>query len=254
MNESVDKRQKDIDVNLAPILIALLKKAWLIILAAVIVGAGSYTVSKILIDPTYRSGFTAYVNNQTQTGRDSLTSSDILASQNLVMTYSKVIVSDTVLMPAAKAINLDYSYEKLSGMVSTVVEDETEIINVYVVARTPQLAYELAQSIAKVSPAHMADIIEGSSMKIIDNPRLQEEKFAPSYFRMGLIGALIGAALAIAVIIILFLRDDTIKQESDLEDKFGLPVVGIIPDMLEVSSEGDSYSYKQSSHQYNGSR
>ena len=77
-------------------------------------------------------------------------------------------------------------------MVYTEIQDETEIIAVYVVDENPLVAYDLAQAIAKVAPSHMADIVEGSSMKIIDNPQYNEKRYKPSYIRFSIVGFIVG--------------------------------------------------------------
>ncbi|MBQ1507634.1 MAG: hypothetical protein IIZ36_04340, partial [Ruminococcus sp.] len=48
-----------------------------------------------------------------------------------------------------------------------------------------------------------------------------------------------------------FLRDDTVKSDSELEARFSLPVVGIIPDMDNaMSTNGYSYSYDYNYYNY----
>jgi len=130
-------------------------------------------------------------------------------------------------------------------MVSTVSKDETEIISVYVVDTDPQLAYDYAQTIAKIAPVYIAEIVEGSSMKIIDLPEYSDKRYKPSYLRYAIIGFLIGALLVVVFVIIRFFIDDTVKNEGDVEKKFALPILGVIPDVNSASSKGsDYYSYE----------
>jgi capsular polysaccharide biosynthesis protein len=44
-----------------------------------------------------------------------------------------------------------------------------------------------------------------------------------------MMGALLGAVLAAAVIVLLALLDTRIKDESDVEEMFELPILGSIP-------------------------
>ena len=253
--EMRDRRQSNTEINLVPLFSALFKKIWLIILAAVVCGVLAFGATKFFVTPTYRCLFTAYVNNtQSQTTKDVLTSSDILASQELVQTYSKILTSNTVLMASAATLHQDYTYEELSSMVSTQVQDNTEIITVYVVAQSPESALELARAIADVSPEYVSDIVEGSSMKIIDSPELPQKRYKPSYSKAVLLGALIGMILAVAFIIIRYFMDDTVRNDADLENRFDIPVIGIIPNLLDTTGDGAHYYDYDYSYGYSSSK
>ena len=231
------------EVDVFGLIIILLKKAWLIVLIALLVSASFVAGTKFLITPTYRSSFTAYVNNKSQfnNSQDSLTMSDISAAEQLVRAYSKTIESRAVLSAAAAAIRLNDSYDDIAAKISTEVENETFIITVYVVDTSPEAAYALAQSIANVAPNIIADIIEGSSMNIIDMPQKPNSIYKPSYIKNGVIGFLLGALGAVAYIVIKTMTDDKVKNESELESRFSIPVVGVIPDMLATPKSTNSY-------------
>ena len=52
------------EIDVSSIFKALWKKLWLILLVGVVCGGLTYAATKVLVTPTYRSGFTAYVNNK----------------------------------------------------------------------------------------------------------------------------------------------------------------------------------------------
>lgn len=245
-----DRSVREIEVNLAPLLAALAKKIWLIVLSAAVVALGFYGFSKIFLSPTYRSSFTAFVNNQTQqTGKDSVTISDIQASKNLVQTYSKVLTSNSVLVASAEFCNLDIARDRLVGSVSTEVEEETEIITVYVETSSAKKSYKMAQAIAHTAPTYMAQVIDGSSMRIIDPPQLITSRYKPNYLSLAIVGGFVGALLSVIFVLINYFRDDTVKGEGDLEGRFGFPVIGVIPNTNELKSGDDyqsNYSYYRS--------
>ena len=244
-NTGIDKSKKRTntdEINLIPILSALLKKIWLIILVAIIVGGAVFTCTKFLVTPTYRASFTAYVNNKSQLNNvDTITGSDLTASQQLVRAYSETINSRNILLASASSINLDVPYKSLASRVSTQVQNETMIITVYVVDVTPEGAYNLARAIATVAPKQIANIIEGSSMKIIDMPQIPDSIYKPSYVKNTVIGVLLGALAAAAYIAVKFLLDDKVKTENELESRFSIPVVGVIPDMNNASRGSHNY-------------
>ncbi len=249
-------RQKNdsdgVEIDIIPIFKEILRRWWIILLAGILVGGATFAVTKLTIEPTFRCGFSAYVNNKhLKQNTDSLTSSDMSAARELGKTYSHILKSESVLSAAAKAIKLDIGYNELSKMVSTEIMDETEIIAIYVVDRNPQAAFNLAQSIAKVAPGYMANIVEGSSMKIIDNPQYNENRYKPNYIQFSLIGFIVGMLIVIAHTVIRFLADDTVKSEVDMESRFSLPILGVIPDISRANGKDSSYydyNYYYSGH------
>lgn len=235
--------------NPVPLFRFLLHKLWLIILVAVICALAAYGMTKIFVKPTYRSSFTAYVNNQhSQSAKDSLTSSDILAAHELVETYSTILKSNSVLSAAGEKAGLDYSYAQLKNMVTTEIMENTEVITVYTVMQQPSDAYNLASSIAEVAPEYIKEVVEGSSMKIIDHPEVPIYRHGPSYVKAGLFGAIGGVLLTLVILVIWFFKDDTIIDENGLEERFGFPLLGIIPDSNEVSASTSDYDYEYRSH------
>ena len=223
------------EIDVSSIFKALWKKLWLILLVGVVCGGLTYAATKVLVTPTYRSGFTAYVNNKKGMDPTALSSSDVVAAQALAHTYSEIITGRSVLEDAAKNAGVDYSYAKLKSEVSVVISSETEIIAVYVEDSNPETAYRLAQEVMNSSVAYATQIVEGSSMKIIDLPELPGSVYKPSYTRLTMIGALAGMILIIAIICIRQIFNDKVRSEADLESRYSIPIVGVIPDMININ-------------------
>ena len=243
-DEKKSKEVQEREIDVIPILKELLKKLWLIVLVGLVAGGAAFVGAKTLIKPTYRSGFTAYVNNkQGKENTDYLTSSDVSASKQLVLTYQKILTSNTILTASAKSIKLDAPYNTLQKLVSTEVKEDTEIISVYVVHTDPQFAYDFAQAISKTAPKYMAQIVEGSSMKIIDHPEFSDKRYKPSYLKFALIGFLAGALIVIVFVIIRYFMDDTVKGVNDIESRFTIPILGVIPDIEKASNNRSEYYY-----------
>lgn len=240
------KQKNEIEIDVIPILKALLSKLWLMILVGVVIGAIAFGATKVLIKPTYRCGFSAYVNNQHAQSADksTLTNQDLVAAQHLTKTLSYIIRSNTILSASLQSINSDISYDQFSRMVSTEIKDETELISVFVVNEDPQTAYDLANAIAKTAPAYMAEIVEGSSMKIVDYPVFSQRRYSPNYLKYAVLGFLFGA-LAVAVIVIIRLfTDDTVRNEDEIEQRFGLSILGVLPDNASTGRGEGYYSYE----------
>lgn len=239
------KQKNEIEIDIIPILKALLSKLWLMILVGAVVAAAAFGVTKIMIKPTYRCGFSAYVNNQhaQASEKNTLTNSDLAAAQHLTRTLSYIIRSNTILTASLQSINSDLTFEQFSKMVSTEIKDETELISVYVVNHDPQTAYDLANAIAKTAPSYMAEIVEGSSMKIVDYPVYSQKRFRPNYLKYAILGFLFGAFVVAVILIVRYFKDDTVRSEDEIEHRFGLPILGVLPDTSSASKGSGDYYY-----------
>lgn len=232
-------------IELWPLVQALLRRWWLIALVAVAAAVLAFAGTKLFVTPTYRSGFTAYVNNRADDDKQTvLSNADLSASRYLTYTYAQIIRSRSVLEEAAEKAGLHYSYSELSGMVSTSILSDTEIISVYVVSESPAESMSYAAAIAEVAVAEISNIVDGSSMRVIDQPVMPTGIHSPNYMKNALVGLVIGFLLAAAVIVLREVMDDRVKDEGALENRFGIPILGSVPNTASaVRAEAGGYSY-----------
>ncbi len=231
-----------IDLDWLPYLTAILKKLWVVLLAAVTAAAITFWGLHLLITPTYESHFTAYINNRSSSqSATTLTSSDTAAMQSLGNTYAEIVVSRSTLGQASEQAGAKLSYGQLKKAVTTSISKESGVLTVSVVLDDPQLAYELAESLAEVTAEKGAEIVEGSSMQIIDRAMLPDGVYSPNYLKFTALGALIGAAIACAVIALGVYLDDRIFEEELIERTYHIPVLGSIPDLVEAEHISGGY-------------
>lgn len=246
--------QEEVQIDFLQLLSVLWDHIVSIIIFTFIGALVAFCVTFFFISPKYRSGFTAYVNNKSEsTARtaDSLSSGDTSAQQQLTRTYASIMISRPIIEAALKDSGLPYNYEDIERSVTTSVETNTSLINLYVTLDNKEEAKRLADSIAKLSPDALADIVEGSSMKIVSYPIVPEKKYSPSYSKVTMIGAAIGFVICIAFVIIRSLLDTTVKDEKSLEERYGISVIGTIPNFREATTDHGSYYYYSRSSKKN---
>ncbi|MCD8050601.1 MAG: Wzz/FepE/Etk N-terminal domain-containing protein [Clostridiales bacterium] len=244
MNNAARNNQRNevIQIDLLALIKACWRQAWLIILVALICGSLAYVGTKYFITPTYRTYFSAYINNSVEMGSSTtITSSDLTASQSLAETAAGIIESATVLEQAAETAGLG---EEDSASVSTSVDSESGIITVYVVTTSPKISASYAAAIAEVAAEETARIVEGSSMQIIDQPKIPTTIYSPSYTKNTAMGLLAGAFLVCAIVVLQELLNDRIQDQAELEERYGISVLGAIPDWTSVG-KNQSYYYSQ---------
>ena len=192
-----------------------------------------------------------YVNNSSFTVGDlgfSISSSEISAAQSLVKTYTVLLKNRTTLNEIIKNTDVPYTWQELYDMIEAAPVNETEIMEVTVTCENPYEAEMLANEIAKVLPKRVSEIVEGSSMEVVDSAIASNEKVAPNITKYTAIGFILGGLLAIILLVVLALFDNTIHDEEYIINNYSYPVLAKIPDLLDSGAKKYSYynSYKKS--------
>lgn len=239
----------EIEINLFDILL-LLKDNFGKILGLALVGAiVALAITIFLIKPTYRSYFTAFINNRsayTQSSEETekLNNTDVTAAQDLTYTYEAILKSAPLIDKALESAGLSdiYSADKVSDNITTNIDSNTQIINLYVTLPSSEDAYRLSKALGDISPDYIANIVEGSSMKIITSPVLATKQYTPSAKKNTAIGFLVGAVIMCLMVMANHFGDTRIKNEQDFENKFGLQIIGLIPN-AKSEPKGSNYCY-----------
>jgi capsular polysaccharide biosynthesis protein len=201
----------------------------------VIFAAGTFIVSSTLITPVYRSGFITYVNNKLEISNSGNTTvSDLNASYALAYTYESIITSRSVITESVELCKQNGTYPVGDGVayrISTSVAEKAPIISVYVETPDADFARDLATAIAQVAPKHVERVVEGSSMRIVDEPIRPNSPSAPNNLQNALFGAVVGFLLACLAVIALEFYLDKVQSTEDLERRYDIPALGTIPDM-----------------------
>lgn len=222
---------ENIELDLRDIFKVLLKRAWIIVLCAVILATSVCVYTMNFVTPKYEASVTMYVNNNTGKNSNNISSSDLAVALRLVSTYVNIIQSNKVLEKVIAETGMNLSVGQVRGMISAEVVDETEMFRVRVATSNPQVSADIANAIAAVAPGEISEIIEGSSAKVIDYARVPTSRSSPNYVSSAMLGAVAGAVLAAAVIVLCTVLDTRIKHEEDLKKICDVPVLGVIPDL-----------------------
>ncbi len=248
MNQN-NKSSKDYyTIDLIHIFSIIWKKIWVVVICGLIGVIIGFSIATFMIPPTYSSEIMLYVNNSSLSiggASFSISSSEITAAQSLVKTYSVLLKNRTTLETVIEKTGVDYSYEELYHMVSANSVNETEVLKVTVTCEDPYEACKIANCIAKVLPIRVSEIIEGSTMEVVDSAVVDLNKIAPSITNYVIVGGLFGVVISVIALIILALADDTIHDEEYILQNYKYPILAKVPDLRAAESKGYTY-YKTS--------
>lgn len=246
-NQNMDKEYYVIDIM--HILKSVLHRLWVIILAGILAAGIGFSYNSFIVDPTYSSSIMLYVNNSSISLNDvgiSMSYSDISASQSLVKTYSVLLKNRTTLDRVIEETGIPYNWVEVYNMIEASSVNETEVMKVTVTTTDPYEAQKIANGISKVLPQRVTEIVEGTSMEVVDSAIANTQKVAPNITRQTAIGFIIGALVAMVILVIIALMDNTIHDEDYVLKTYDYPILAKVPDLLESENRKYGYNYYQS--------
>lgn len=226
------------------------KKLPLILAVVLLFGLVGGAVSAFLIPPTYRANAELIVNAG-EHATQNVTSEQLNTAESLAEIYSIIIKSDTVLEQVISDLKMDLNFEELVSKVSVNSVNGTSVIRVSVEDRSADQALEILRGVIKTAPAVIKDKVEAGSVKIISEPRLTAKPVSPNIPRNTILCALIGLLLMLAIMALRVLRNDTVTDKQQIEERTSLNVLSEIPSVTgkgaraAVMDDQSSFYYKE---------
>lgn len=241
----MDTRQNindEIEIDLREVLILLISKAWLIALAGIFTALLGFILSAFLIAPTFESTTKIYILNKQQ--ENTVTYSDVQLGTQLTKDYAQLITSRLVLEKVIEDLKLtetneEMDYEAMLSKVEVTTPTDTRILSITVSDTDPVMAMNIANSVREAAAVHIKNVMDIEAVNVVETANLPMEKASPSITKWTLIGGCIGAFLVMAVVLLIFFMDDTIKNSDDVEKYLGLSTLALIPlDTQAVNTKG----------------
>ena len=240
MENQVTNNNDEIEIDLGEVFHLVISKLGVIILSGILLGVLSIIGTMLFITPKYESTTKIMVLNKQD--NNTLTSADMQTSTQLTKDYAELIQSRTVLEGVIAQLNLDMTYKEMLNKVSVETSSDSRIVSISVTDEDPYTASEIANAVRDMAAEHIQSVMDIEAVNVVDTANIPNEKASPSLAKNGVIGGLLGVIIAMAAVIIIYLTNDTIKAEEDVERYLGLSVLGSIP-----FSEKESRSKKKKS-------
>ena len=223
------QRKQETEIDLVELFFALKQKLWIIIIAFA-AGIGimaAYTV--FMVTPQYSATSMIYVLT-TSTTNDATTLSDVQLGTQLANDYTILLKTHPVLDTVIENLGLDINYDQLYGKINVTNTTDTRILNITVTDADPQTAQSIANEMAHVAIDYLGEVVSTDDSSIAEEAQLPRGPVSPSLSRNCLMGGLLGIVLSAGVIIILYLLNDKLYTEEDVEKYLHLTTLGTIPD------------------------
>lgn len=218
--------EDEIEIDLKELFFALLNKWYLIALSGLLCALVGMVSAMFLIPEKFESKTSIYIYNQQ---KESMTYSDLQTGSTLTKDYEVLVKGRTVLESAVEMLGLDLTYGEINSMVSVNVPDSTRIVEISVRTTDPYLSRDIADAVREISSKSIAEVMGVDAVNVVETANLPEKKCSPSVSKFTLIGGLLGIVLSCGIIVAMFLLNDTIRTQDDVEKYLGLSTLGIIP-------------------------
>lgn len=207
------------------------RKVYIILITVIFILMGIvYTFT--MVTPKYMSEASlilAKIETTQETGKDSITQTDVTLNQKLLPTYSELIKKNIVLRPVIENLGLDITEEALGKTISIKLANDSEIIEITVVNENPEYATAIANEVAKVFTEQVSEIYNINNVKIVDKAEVPQSPYNINHTKDIAIFALIGIVLAAVYALVANMIDTTIKTSEDIDKHTKLTVLAEIP-------------------------
>ena len=226
--ENQRENTNEIEFDLLEIIHILLGRLWIVLGTGVIAALICFGISGYVLAPVYESTTKIYILNKTE--NTAVTYTDVQMGTQLTKDYAELINSRYVIEKVIGQLSLeDMEYKDLMKKVSVNTPVDTRIVSITVEHTDPALAQKIANCIREVAGEHIQNVMDIEAVNVVEAANMPTEKSGPGVAKWTLIGGLAGAFFACAVILIIFLLDDTIKSSEDVEKYLGLSTLAMIP-------------------------
>lgn len=228
----MEKKRNDneeMEIDLLELLMVMKKHLSAILLAGIVGLVIMFAYTSFLVTPLYSASSMMYVMPDNSNSMNSSTLSDLQVGQQLTSDYSSMIKSRSFMEDVIKKLNLTIDYQRLLEKVEVTNPTDSRILQVTVNDPNPQIAADIANEVASVAESRLKEITGTQAIKIYEEAAVLDRPSSPSLKKNCALGLLAGLVLAMAVITILYLLDDTIKTEDDIEKYLGMTTLAVLP-------------------------
>ena len=216
----------------------LKKKIPLLLAACLICAVATFAVTTLLIPQKYTAVTRVYVLNRSED--TAVVSADFSLSDYMINDYKVLITGRNVTKEVISQLNLDMTHRELSKMIQVSAPDNTRVLQISVTDTEAQRAAEIANGVRDVAVAQIKAIMDVDAVNLIYEAQVPTSPSAPNVMRNTALVAAVGLILAIVVFTVIFILDDTIRTEEDVEKYLGLVTMGANPVSSEQVSGGSS--------------
>ena len=226
------------------------EKGWMIF-CGLLAGQLLFILTSLLfLKPVYEARTSLYVSNVIQTASyGNMDINDITASQQLVNTYIALLEDESVVSQLSRRLTENFSIEELEECYPLIqigesyfvdrkalkksimmeAEENTEILQISVRSKNREISAGVCTYVKEIAEGVFQSVIQAGEVNQIGQVEAGEEPVSLGLAEMGILGGAAGSALAVFVLLVLFVLDARIQNVEDIKTLYQIPVLGVLP-------------------------
>ena len=215
------------DINLSKLLNIIRKNLIFIITFALCFLIAAFIVSKYFIPPKYSTSTKLYVDTSSESQTINL--NDLNYAQKVVNTYIEMINTDNFFTEVKNNISLNMSLNDIKKSLTFKVVNNTEIFSITAKTDLPEKSKILADTASSTAVKTIEKLKQSADLNIVAPAPIPASPSSPNLKLNSLIGLISGLVISFIIVLLRDIFDIKIKNESDLKDKYNIPILGVIP-------------------------
>ncbi|MGK9219633.1 polysaccharide biosynthesis tyrosine autokinase [Microbacterium barkeri] len=211
----------------------ILRKNWIAIIVATLVGLGGGAVATAVTPPTYQASTDLYVSVRGGSSTGELVQGGNFSRQ-IIASYASIVDSAAVLDPVIEELNLGVSANQLGSRVSASSPADTVLLTVRVVGDEAQEVADIANAVGASFTKVVQEQLEGSGggaavqLTTVQPASVPNEPVTPKLKTNLAFGLALGLLAGIAFAAIRALLDNRVRSQRDIEQATDASVLGVV--------------------------
>lgn len=218
-------KYQELGIDIQELAYVLWKKIGILLLCTII-GAGVTGVyTKLFVTPQYQSSAMIYIYGSTA----SFNSSELTLSSELTEDYTTLAKSREVMEGVIDKMGFDCTTQELASAISVSHDENSSILMMTATNSDPKVAADIANSVADETAERISEVMNIDKPSTVEDAVVSSSPVSPNLLKNILIGAFAGLVIAAGVIILSFLKDDTIKTSDDVAHYLDTTLLACLP-------------------------
>ncbi|MBN8210253.1 capsular biosynthesis protein [Bacillus sp. NTK071] len=216
-------------ISLKEIFEVLKKRLILILLITLLATATSGVVSYFFLTPIYETS-TQILVNQNKSSENTIDQNQINTDVALINTYSVLIKSPKILDEVKNELDLELSTGAIESKITVSNAQNSQVVLISVKDPDPELAVDIANTTTSVFEKQVKALYNTDNVSILSKAGFEgtPSPVNPNPVLNMAIALVVGLMVGVGLAFLLEYLDNTIKNEEDIENVLGLPVLGTI--------------------------
>ncbi len=241
-NDNFYGGKRDGEINLKDYFSVIKKRLWIIVIITIIAASSGYLYSKYNNAPVYQSSTRV-----------------IIESDSEYMKTLMVMIKDPLIMEKVRdELKLSRPAETIANQVEVTRMDESQVVKIDVIDKSPELAVRIANTTASVFKTEVGKILKFEDVQLLSAAKETGLPINQNRNRTMIITSIFGLITGVGLVFLLDSLDNKVREETEIEAIMGVPVLGVINNMdkrkfavktnvgKEMKLRGDTVDIKQS--------